>query len=84
MYPTNVCVRRYIQNIWRKTPNEKIVHFDKLKQFTVAPRPDTPMNSATEQSSSDSDSHELGDYVPPSARLLENVGALQSFVLLCP
>ena len=39
----------------------KIVHFYRLKKSTVAPRQDTPMNSAKEQSSSDSYSQGSGD-----------------------
>ena len=51
-----------------------IVHFDRLKKSSVAPRPGTPMNSAKKQSSSDSDSQESGDYVPPSAPIARKRG----------
>ena len=52
----------------------KIVHFDRLKKSTVAPRPDIPKNSAKELSSSDSDSQESGDYVPLSAPIARKRG----------
>ena len=46
---------------------KKIVHFDRLKQSIVAPRADSPINSAEEISTSDSDAQESDDYVPPAA-----------------
>ena len=67
-------VRRHIQNIRRKTPKETNCVFWQIKKSTVAPRPDKPMNSRKEQSSSESDSQKSEDYVPPSAPIARKRG----------